>query len=157
MCQFRDTVDAVGVISRSLPFTTSNTIIRTFRHALALDEHRAKFRANLWHRTPSRSDQRFAVARAPVRERHWYESTSGITKESAAHWTEEELGPDTKALRQEVEMPSMSGQVKSTDIEEVWFPVCLVYCTYWVEFLIAFFRDVTVVLLDTPPNFLFAL
>lgn len=121
----RDTVDAVGVISRSLPFTTSNTIIRTFRHALALDEHRAKFRANLWHRTPSRSDQKFAVARTR-QERHWYDSTAEINKESAAHWTEEELGHDTRVLR-EVEVPFKSGTDKSTDIEEVWFAVCLVY------------------------------
>ncbi|KAH7909231.1 hypothetical protein BJ138DRAFT_1011235 [Hygrophoropsis aurantiaca] len=45
------TVQSTGVLtSRSLPFTDSNTCIRTFRHALALDEHRAKFRPNLYHR-----------------------------------------------------------------------------------------------------------
>ncbi len=33
---------SVGVImERSLPFTTSNTTIKTFRHALSLDEVRA--------------------------------------------------------------------------------------------------------------------
>lgn len=46
----RDTVNSVGLIPRRLPFTTSNTIIRTFRHAVALDERRAKFKANLWNR-----------------------------------------------------------------------------------------------------------
>ncbi|KAF8174236.1 hypothetical protein BJ912DRAFT_990493 [Pholiota molesta] len=45
-----DTVDSVGIIPKSLPFTTSNTIVRTFRHAVSLDEHRAKFKANLWNR-----------------------------------------------------------------------------------------------------------
>jgi len=36
-----DTVASVGVImGRSLPFTNSNESIRTFRHALALDEVR---------------------------------------------------------------------------------------------------------------------
>jgi uncharacterized protein (DUF2235 family) len=35
----RDTVASTGVlISRNLPFTTSNNMIRTFRHALSLDE-----------------------------------------------------------------------------------------------------------------------
>ena len=35
----RETVASVGVImGRSLPFTTSNTTIKTFRHALSLDE-----------------------------------------------------------------------------------------------------------------------
>ncbi|KAH7925576.1 hypothetical protein BV22DRAFT_1064625 [Leucogyrophana mollusca] len=46
-----ETVQSTGVLmSRSLPFTDSNTSIKTFRHALALDEHRAKFRPNLYHR-----------------------------------------------------------------------------------------------------------
>jgi uncharacterized protein (DUF2235 family) len=36
---FRDTVASVGVVmGRSLPFTDSNKAIKTFRHALALDE-----------------------------------------------------------------------------------------------------------------------
>src|SRR4051812_17083954 len=46
----RDTVTSVGIIPHRLPFTTSNTVVRTFRHAVALDEHRAKFQANLWNR-----------------------------------------------------------------------------------------------------------
>ncbi|KAI0675761.1 hypothetical protein C8Q78DRAFT_347430 [Trametes maxima] len=45
-----DTVCSVGIIPRRLPFTASNTAIRTFRHALSLDERRAKFRANHYHR-----------------------------------------------------------------------------------------------------------
>ncbi|RXW23141.1 hypothetical protein EST38_g2693 [Candolleomyces aberdarensis] len=45
-----DTVNSVGIIPRRLPFTTSNTIVRTFRHAIALDERRAKFKANTWNR-----------------------------------------------------------------------------------------------------------
>lgn len=37
-----DTVASVGVIaSRTLPFTNSNSSIRVFRHALALDEVRS--------------------------------------------------------------------------------------------------------------------
>jgi len=46
----RDTVNSVGLIPRRLPFTTSNTIVHTFRHAVSLDERRAKFKANLWNR-----------------------------------------------------------------------------------------------------------
>ncbi|KAF8158001.1 hypothetical protein B0H34DRAFT_674491 [Crassisporium funariophilum] len=46
-----ETVSSVGVImGRTLPFTNSNSSIKTFRHALALDEHRAKFRPNNYHR-----------------------------------------------------------------------------------------------------------
>ena len=35
----RDTVASVGVLTtKNLPFTTTNTTIKTFRHALSLDE-----------------------------------------------------------------------------------------------------------------------
>jgi uncharacterized protein (DUF2235 family) len=45
-----DTVASVGVIiPRALPFSTHNGKTRVFRHALALDEHRAKFRQETWH------------------------------------------------------------------------------------------------------------
>jgi len=32
-----------------MPFTRTNKAIKTFRHAVALDEHRAKFRPVHWH------------------------------------------------------------------------------------------------------------
>ncbi|KAF9220931.1 hypothetical protein BS17DRAFT_786233 [Gyrodon lividus] len=45
-----DTVQSTGVlINRVLPFTGSNTAIRVFRQALALDEHRSRFRPDLYH------------------------------------------------------------------------------------------------------------
>ncbi|KAI9455901.1 hypothetical protein BJY52DRAFT_1121569 [Lactarius psammicola] len=47
-----DTVASVGVImGKTLPFVDVNTTIRVFRQALALDEHRTKFRPNLYHRS----------------------------------------------------------------------------------------------------------
>ncbi|KAI0308354.1 hypothetical protein B0F90DRAFT_1682100 [Multifurca ochricompacta] len=50
-----DTVASVGVImGKSLPFVDVNTTIRVFRHALSLDEHRTKFRPNLYHRSNAR-------------------------------------------------------------------------------------------------------
>ncbi|KAF8274310.1 hypothetical protein EI94DRAFT_1714137 [Lactarius quietus] len=51
-----DTVCSVGLIPRTLPFIQGNTAIRYFRHAISLDERRAKFKANYWHRA-SDSDQ----------------------------------------------------------------------------------------------------
>ncbi|KAF7290730.1 DUF2235 domain-containing protein [Mycena indigotica] len=45
-----DTVASVGLIPHTLPFTTSNTIVKTFRHAMALDERRVKFKVNMWNR-----------------------------------------------------------------------------------------------------------
>lgn len=45
-----DTVASVGFIPRILPFAkTNNRSVRHFRHALALDERRAKFKANHWY------------------------------------------------------------------------------------------------------------
>ncbi|KAH9478760.1 hypothetical protein JR316_0009221 [Psilocybe cubensis] len=45
-----DTVNSVGIISaRKLPYTASNSSVRTFRHAVSLDEHRARFRSNMWN------------------------------------------------------------------------------------------------------------
>ncbi|KAL5482738.1 hypothetical protein ACEPAI_9332 [Sanghuangporus weigelae] len=44
-----DTVASTGILmSRNLPFTTNNSMIKTFRHALALDERRAKFVPTFW-------------------------------------------------------------------------------------------------------------
>ncbi|KAF8758689.1 hypothetical protein RHS01_02885 [Rhizoctonia solani] len=45
-----DTVSSVGLLwPRHLPFTSSNSIVKTFRHAVSLDERRAKFKQNVWH------------------------------------------------------------------------------------------------------------
>ncbi|TFK64441.1 hypothetical protein BDN72DRAFT_901547 [Pluteus cervinus] len=43
-----DTVSSIDLIPRTLPFSTSNDGVVTFRHALALDERRARFRPSLW-------------------------------------------------------------------------------------------------------------
>lgn len=46
-----DTVDSVGFIrGKELPFTKSNRSVKVFRHALSLDERRAKFHQFGWHR-----------------------------------------------------------------------------------------------------------
>ncbi|KAJ7078619.1 hypothetical protein B0H15DRAFT_860330 [Mycena belliarum] len=44
-----DTVASVGVLmGRSLPFTGTNDSIKTFRHAVSLDERRVRFQPYLW-------------------------------------------------------------------------------------------------------------
>ncbi|KAJ3523483.1 hypothetical protein NMY22_g11420 [Coprinellus aureogranulatus] len=74
-----DTVASVGIITkRTLPFTNSNKSIKTFRHALALDERRVKFQPNYYHR-PAPNEQ--AAALDPehgsyVKKRSGSESTS---------------------------------------------------------------------------------
>ena len=58
---YRDTVNSVGLIPRALPFTTSNTVVNTFRHAVSLDERRAKFKANLWNR-PQKHEELLSIS-----------------------------------------------------------------------------------------------
>ena len=44
--------------------------MRTFRHAVSLDEHRAKFKANLWNR-PNAAEAKLGVTgQRPTEERH---------------------------------------------------------------------------------------
>jgi uncharacterized protein (DUF2235 family) len=45
----RDTVSSVGIVPRTLPFTASSISMRYFRHAISLDEGRAKFKVNYYH------------------------------------------------------------------------------------------------------------
>ena len=52
----RDTVESVGWIPKTKPFAASASIVRYFRHALALDERRAKFKANTWNYMTSDED-----------------------------------------------------------------------------------------------------
>ncbi|KAH9478762.1 hypothetical protein JR316_0009223 [Psilocybe cubensis] len=60
-----DTVNSVGLIGvRKLYHTASNGSLRTFRHAVALDEHRARFRSNMWSPPstyPKKRPQHFVV------------------------------------------------------------------------------------------------
>lgn len=57
---YRDTVCSVGLIPRRLPFVSSNTAIRFFRHAVSLDERRSKFKANLYNR-PTDKESKLGV------------------------------------------------------------------------------------------------
>ncbi|RXW14426.1 hypothetical protein EST38_g11429 [Candolleomyces aberdarensis] len=48
-----DTVGSIGFARDELPFSTSDTFIGTYRHAISLDERRAKFQANQWNKPNS--------------------------------------------------------------------------------------------------------
>ncbi|KJA17889.1 hypothetical protein HYPSUDRAFT_205861 [Hypholoma sublateritium FD-334 SS-4] len=102
-----DTVNSVGLIPRRLPFTTSNTIIRTFRHAVALDERRAKFKANLWnHPTPVESTLGVNGQKPEVKFKAHRPNAKKTT---------------LKAMERQYSKESDNGP---TDIEEVWFAGC---------------------------------
>jgi uncharacterized protein (DUF2235 family) len=49
------------LIPRALPFTTSNTVVNTFRHAISLDERRSKFQVNLWNR-PEKHEELLSIS-----------------------------------------------------------------------------------------------
>lgn len=47
LCILRDSVNSVGMFPKRLPFTITNSGIRVYRHAMSLDERRAKFKVSL--------------------------------------------------------------------------------------------------------------
>ncbi|KAJ6530992.1 hypothetical protein DFH09DRAFT_1044739 [Mycena vulgaris] len=99
-----DTVNSVGLIPRRLPFTTSNTIVRTFRHAVSLDERRAKFKPNLWNR-PNEKEKTLSISdqKAPEAKRPQH------SKKMSQHLMERKFSRDP---------------TQPTDIDEVWFSGC---------------------------------
>jgi hypothetical protein len=101
----RDTVNSVGLVPRRLPFTTSNTIVRTFRHAVSLDERRAKFKANLWNR-PNTVEVKLGITGQKPAVTVEHRTTNGPVKHSE---------PTLRAMEKKY-----SGQAESpTNIEEV--------------------------------------
>lgn len=107
-----DTVASVGVISsKTLPFTNSNKSIKTFRHALALDEHRAKFRPTYYHRpSPSDAGAKFDPEHASpvVRGKQRQSIVSRLFRRRPRVTPQQDtndMGPDT-------------------DVLEVWFAGC---------------------------------
>ncbi|KAF7335088.1 hypothetical protein MVEN_02259400 [Mycena venus] len=105
-----DTVESVGLIPKSLPFAESNTIVRTFRHAVSLDERRAKFQPNLWDyddKSPKVPQPSWALPILRMRK-HFRKSS------------EPEVDDDTEQMNFE---PAY-GQMHPTDILEVYFAGC---------------------------------
>lgn len=122
----------MGFIPKRLPFTTSNTHVRTFRHAVSLDEHRAKFKANLWNRpnatevklgTHSDDDDEEVVASPlPFLKGHKHNvstSTNSTSDEDRKLDNLEEIYSEREIHSKKTQQPS------ATDIEEVWFTVRL--------------------------------
>jgi len=99
-----DTVNSVGILPHRLPFTVSNSSIRYFRHAVSLDERRAKFKANLW--PPEKMESRF----------------TDMLAKSQSKKNQKKRGDHQITLMQlEREFSDTS---RPTDIYEVWFMGC---------------------------------
>ncbi|KAJ7123421.1 hypothetical protein C8R44DRAFT_620488 [Mycena epipterygia] len=118
-----DTVDSVGgFIPRRLPFTRSNTIIRTFRHAVSLDEHRVKFKPNLWHQ-PKKLGIHTPPARRTLRTSP---KIPGHRSTLASQMSTEPDGIVDKTKANTIETTSADPHrtTRPTDISEVWFAGC---------------------------------
>uniref|UniRef100_D8QL12 T6SS Phospholipase effector Tle1-like catalytic domain-containing protein n=1 Tax=Schizophyllum commune (strain H4-8 / FGSC 9210) TaxID=578458 RepID=D8QL12_SCHCM len=106
-----DTVGSVGLFPRRLPFTTSNSHVRYFRHALALDERRVRFQPNFWIR--SHPAQHALGVQPGEMPRSRPEPKSTKTKLSLR---EKERTYDAEA--------GLSAAAQHTDVLEVWFAGC---------------------------------
>lgn len=93
-------------LNRFLPFTTSNTTIKTVRRALALDERRARFKANVWGVRASAQDR--SVERT----------------ESARKEMPDQQDDDSRLVALERMYIPTSKQQIQTNVLEVWFAGC---------------------------------
>lgn len=117
----RDTVDSVGLLPRRLPFTTSNSVVKTFRHALSLDERRAKFKPSHWNRptedelTLSESDkQRRALVKKLRKEQ-------GATAPSKTAQPSKDKPVKKNTDQKKLELRWAVERAKETDVLEVCF------------------------------------
>ncbi|QRV79027.1 choline transport protein [Ceratobasidium sp. AG-Ba] len=124
-----DTVNSVGIIPRELPFAKSNYLIRVFRHAVALDERRAKFKANLWGRATQIEEKlgdagKRAKYHKPHREASLgtvWEIISGGDSEKDRGRTKKNANPGSALHRNGHDFASPEDRKHQTDVKEVWF------------------------------------
>ncbi|KLO14758.1 hypothetical protein SCHPADRAFT_850596 [Schizopora paradoxa] len=124
-----DTVASTGVImSKTLPFTQSNGGIETFRHALSLDEHRAKFVPTFYHwpvpGTGVGAEQ--AESKDPERaggdEGVKGDEVKGVKGKAKRRWSlfaKRKGGPGLKGVED-----AWTTKDSQTDVKEVWFAGC---------------------------------
>ncbi|KAG6873167.1 hypothetical protein C0995_002016 [Termitomyces sp. Mi166 len=130
-----DTVNSVGLIPRRLPFTTSNTIVRTFRHAIALDERRAKFKANLWNR-PNETEATLGIkGQKPDISEHFQR---GYTPNGTAN--------TPGSVHEKMERKYSDHVERLTDVEEV----CLTSLTHtaWSDIALGRFGSQAAIVVD---------
>ncbi|KAB5593236.1 hypothetical protein CTheo_3318 [Ceratobasidium theobromae] len=106
-----DSVSSVGILrSHTLPFASSNNIITTFRHAMALDERRTRFSVDPWHAATSPPETLLGRTLASIMG--WLslgslKSMSDVARDGrASHTTADQLFTNVR---------------DETDVKEVWF------------------------------------
>lgn len=117
--------------------------MRTFRHAVSLDERRAKFKANLWNRPTVKEAKLGVDGQKPQVPLETGEGTAGDTTASPAPATPATPGTPAKtpgsvngAAKKKAPLPHKQPTLRAmerkysskaevpTDIEEVWFAGC---------------------------------
>ena len=99
------------ITARRLPFTTSNTVVRTFRHAIALDERRARFQAKTWTR-PNAQEAKLAVSDQEI----------ALMKETSQKDVLETAETDEIAALRQLERKYCALRAQQTDVKEVSEP-----------------------------------
>jgi hypothetical protein len=97
------------MIPKRLPFTTFNTHVKAFRHALALDEHRVRFKPNFFNR-PTHEELELGLKWGEIR-------------------TKADRKPHRRKTLRELERQYTQGGSHQTDVKEVWFTGC--HCGTW--------------------------
>ncbi|KAF7293119.1 Zn(2)-C6 fungal-type domain-containing protein [Mycena kentingensis (nom. inval.)] len=124
-----DTVASVGLIPRRLPFTRSNTHVRYFRHAIALDEHRARFLPNFWNRVEEALRVGEREMHGPSSRKREAPQSEHLAQEEAEHeehHDKEDSEGEKKVTRRSktlhrLETEYSGGERHATHVEEVWF------------------------------------
>ncbi|KLO14124.1 hypothetical protein SCHPADRAFT_826983, partial [Schizopora paradoxa] len=108
-----DTVASVGLIGRRLPFVKSNTAIKTFRHALSLDEHRAMYKPNFVSFS-STSTTAFSSTKSNS------STQSNVYKYHGLSWDEDEWQREEETSKKRIDDQN-TDRNWPTDVLEVWF------------------------------------
>lgn len=135
----RDTVASVGFIPHTLPFTSSNRSIRVFRHAVALDERRARFQANLY-RYPKKKDLEHGTKPGDMPKSDTEYATRVAVQEPGSAGGKPKLSKKPKSeFKQQLKYERLFNQSDScaheteTDVLEVWFAGCHCgMCPLWM-------------------------
>ncbi|KAJ6519196.1 hypothetical protein C8R45DRAFT_807649, partial [Mycena sanguinolenta] len=121
-----ETVDSVGLIPKRLPFTTSNTVISTFRHAVSLDERRAKFKANLWN-FPNDDEKKLGTHTPPPGMPTFARKSLGPKHDFTLpkyKMTKSDDEDEQEQIEFKAGFRKRQQTTRPTDILEVWFAGC---------------------------------
>jgi len=113
-----DTVCSVGIFPRRRPFVSSNSAIRYFRHAVSLDERRAKFKANHYNR-PTKDEEKLGVQLGDMPKST---GTKTMLARFLKHRTKSEA--EREEAEDKEEESHEHNHEMDTNVLEVWFAGC---------------------------------